>query len=274
MTKQEIMQFLKRCVDLKDEYDYLNAREDGLKNRLKQLEKQPNLAYKKRNESIIPGVIMTSLAMGLVCFPFVAIALALFKFDTSDFLYNIFHWAFFNDHPYWTHWLFSWIVPSICLIPFSKSVQSAQKEANLQEIEKYNNALTQKPMLVQELKSIPQKKQMVNARIQQEMSRGILYKGYFPYANDLWWYMHRGQADTLKEAINLLEREFTDARQLQAQEQFHKTMLDHAQRQGEALASIADDTERAANAAESAELWSAASTLLTASEIKRQREKR
>lgn len=273
MNKEYIMQFLKTCEELKLKYEGLEAREGYIRRTLQTLKKEPNIAYKKKNTSVIPGVIMTSLAMGLLFSPFIALALALFKFSPSNFLFNVFHWPFANEHPYWTHWLFSFIVPSICLIPFSLMVQSQQKQADLAVMQNYNDQLHEKPTLEEELKSIAHEKKVVKAHIQHELSRGILYEGYFPYANHLWWYLKKGQADTLKEAINLLEQELSNDERQRAEEKFRKELLSHAQRQEDALELIADDADRVANAAESAALWSATSTLLTADEIRRQRKK-
>lgn len=152
-------------------------------------------------------------------------------------------------------------------------IQSQQKQEDLVVMQNYNDQLAEKPTLEEELKSIAHEKKVLKAHIQHELARGILYEGYFPYANHLWWYLKKGQADTLKEAINLLEQELFDDEHQKAEEKFRKELLSHAQRQEDALELIADEADRAANAAESAALWNATSTLLTAAEIRRQQKK-
>lgn len=271
--KQTIMKFLKECADLQNEFSFVEAREKGLINRIKEIDQGVgNITYKNLNASIVAGVIGSSIVMGIMGTPFAAVIIAFFA-RPAEFIYATFHWAFANEHPYWTHILFSFVLVSILAIPIAIAMCKEQKEGDVKRFESYQDALAERPTLVKELGSIPRHKQKIQSHLKQLASCGILHPDYIRYADKLWWYFEKGRADTLKEAINLLEHDLIEDDRREIEQKYHEEMRQQAIRQQETLDYIADESSRAADAAQSAASWSATGVLLTAAEIKRQREK-
>lgn len=273
--KTTIMKFLKECSDLKEQYSLLEAREYYLTNTIKKIDTGPSdsdIPYKNSNESIAVGVVLSSLLLGLMGTPFAAIIIAIFA-RPARFLYETFNWTFAHNHPFWTHILFSFVVVSILAIPLAILMCKDQKKGSLERFKSYQSALALRPGFVKELADIQAKKQSIQLRLKQLASQGVLHPDYMYYTDKLWWYFEKGRADTLKEAINLLERDLDEEDRREAEKEYQNMMRKQVQQQQETLDYIAGETGRAADAAQSAAAWSAAGTLLTAAEIERQRKK-
>ncbi len=275
LNKQDVMNFLRECADLNNKYSLVEAREEYLTNTIKKIDKGPesgDIPYKDSNESILFGVIASSFLLGLMGTPIAALIIAIFA-RPSRWLYDTFHFAFANAHPFWTHILFSFVLTSILAIPLAIAMCKDQKKGSVERFNSYQSALAERPALVQELASIPQQKQAIQSRLNQLSAKGILHHSYFVYADRLWWYFEQGRADTLKEALNLLEHDLAEDARREDEREYRKEIRQIAKQQQDALSDIADETARVADAAQSAAAWSAAGTLLTAAEIERQKKK-
>lgn len=147
------------------------------------------------------------------------------------------------------------------------------KNDPVERTKRYQNALAQRSKMSKEISEISQQKQAILLRSKQLDARAILHRDYVPYANKLWWYFEKGRADTLKEAINLLEHDLDEQERQEAEKEYQNMMRQQVRQQQETLDYIADETSRAADAAQSTAAWSAAATFLTAAEIERQRKK-
>jgi len=278
LDKKTIMLFLKEYSDLQREYVLLGARENYLVNTIKKIDDGPtDIGYKNLDESIAFGVIVSSLLLGLMGTPFAAIIIAILGHATvgqpAEFLYKAFHWTFAYAHPIWTHILFSFFVVTILAIPLAILAGKDERAGSVERFNSYQRALSQRPEFVNELSDISKKKQVILSQLKQLSAQGILHSDYLPYTDQILWYFEKGRADTLKEAINLLEHDLEEKDRREDEKEYREMMRQKARQQQESLEYIAGETSRAADAAQSAAAWSAAGAILTASEIERQKKR-
>ena len=73
MTKDSLVQYLRKYVAFKKEYSYLEAREYYLRNTIPKLLKKPDVTYESQDESIIVGVVAFNFVFDLFLAPFIAI---------------------------------------------------------------------------------------------------------------------------------------------------------------------------------------------------------
>ena len=142
---------------------------------------------------------------------------------------------------------------------------------------KYNQELPQLPQWNKRLHEVSIKVSQAEQELKALENKNIIHTSYLYDAKTLLGYFEKGRVDTLKEAVNLLEYEKEKTREYCAQidrdYKMHKKLDNIAASQEAALSDIHDETARAADAAQDAAVWSAIGTILTASEIERQKKK-
>ncbi len=269
-TNIRIKDFLKHCAKLNDRYSSLACREVFLTNTIYTIDNEGprpgDIPYKSNTDSIVYGTTISSILLGLLGSPVAAIILLFF--NPSRFLATKFHWSFAAEHPFWTHMLVSVIIVSILAIPIAILMCKEHRADSVERYNSYQEALEERPELVAELESVILQKEEVQKQLKQLSLQGVLHEDYIPYANKLLRYIEIGRADTLKEAINLLEHNLEEEYRWESELEHRREIREQAQKQQEVLSYIAEENKRAADAAESAAFWSAADTLLTAADIK------
>ena len=181
------------------------------------------------------------------------------------------------EHPFIFSFRVGLILIGTLIISSNISDRKATKIRYKRELQKYNQELPQLPQWNKKLQEVSAKVSQAERDLNKLENKNIIHSSYLYYAKTLLGYFEKGRADTLKEAINLLEYENEKTREYCAQidrdYKMHKKLDNIAAAQEAALSDIHDETARAADAAQDAAIWGAIGTILTASEIERQKKK-
>lgn len=271
LSKAETVSFLKKIVEVEDKLNFLECREQYLKGFLNKLDTEPYEGYHK-DDSIVWGVILTCLTLGVLGFIFTTVILALF-FRPAKFLYETWHISFADNHPVWTTIILGYILTCILAVPLAILGCKDQKKSDLKRLKIYNDALSQRPQIENELEQIQQTKPVLYNQILHLANMQVIHNDYIPYSKTLLQYLETSRADTLKEALNLLEYELREDERDRIQQAHNQAMQQHAAAQSAALQDIQAESGRAADAAEESALWGAAATFIAASETERQRKR-
>ena len=223
MTKDSLVQYLRKYVAFKKEYSYLEAREYYLRNTIPKLLKKPDVTYESQDESIIVGVVAFNFVFDLFLAPFIAIFLGIF-FNPANILYEKFHWGFADSHPIWTTILCGFTLGFILLTPISVKISKIQKEESIEKIKSHEDDVKKYPKFQQELQELLQKKKTLSLDIEKLEKMNMIYSGYLLYAQTLLTYLETGRADTLKEALNLLEYELREEERDRIQQAHNQEM--------------------------------------------------
>lgn len=118
-----------------------------------------------------------------------------------------------------------------------------------------------------QLEKVRTEERVYETRIQRLAIIDYIHPNYLNnYAHVLLEYLEYGRADTVKEAVNLLELELRQMQREQEENRYRKEMLRQAQMQTEASQEAAEQSRRAAKTANEAAFWGAAATFLIATD--------
>lgn len=151
------------------------------------------------------------------------------------------------------------------------------QETYLHNVEVHQAGLKDIPRLENEQKIYAYRAMQARQKMTELESKGVLHPSYYEDAERLLEYLVKGRADSLKEALNLLEYDHRQARQeidqmfrdAERQEQLERM----ARLQEDALSEMQDGVDRAADAAAKAAGFSAASAFYSWQTAERQRKR-
>lgn len=280
MTKNELIQYLRQYSSADSECREAKYRIDIGNIDLYGLGKEPNVKYHSLDDPLDTSVsnmivlmIIITVACSIITIPLVFIISWILKLNIADTLFSLTSWDFWINHPIWTRILLAALISAIFSYPLAKSIEKSVRSEDVKKLEKYQEELEEIAELKSEIKRDTSIYQAAQARMQRLASQGVVHSKYLNYSSVLLNFLETGRADTLKEAINLLEIQFRENSRDAERRAYYQAMQNQAYAQAEALSEIYSETNRAASAAQSAAAWSAAGTLLTAAEIERQKKR-
>lgn len=274
MTKVELIQFFRAYVQAEEQVTDVEHEKLYLEVQIKKRKEVPRVNKAPGSTYAFAGVA-SSLIVGIFTIPIMAIIFLFTPFD--EFLLNLLSSVSLAvNHPFITRILLAYFVPVILMLPlwcFVCNTSKEDKEKDIAAMEQYQKGLMQIPDLERKLQQIPSKMQSAQTQVQRLRNMNIVHPKYLPYSRTLLSYFEEGRADTLKEALNLFEHERREDARDEELENHYREMERQAAAQTTALADIQDETSRAADAAQQAAAWGAATTIIVASEVERQRKK-
>ena len=296
MNKKEAIAFLSQYRSLHKEWRTVDRRINELKSKIEKGKKHPTKVG-------LPGIgslIVVTLVAGVVISIIFAVIWGIWliveglgtpyeDMKSFAFIYWIVEFVtrtdanvFLDSHP-WLTWFIGFGAVGLPLgfIFALYSVIGARKDTRLSNSASQSAfEHAQKHMLEweNELKAAEKKYKLRWNQMQQMEKSGVMADHYFTWTGDLLKYLQDGRADTLKEAINLLEADFDKEAEAHERARHRKRMEDIASAHAAAMQSEAartrEATERAASAAEDAAFWSQAETFIVANEIDKAKKKK
>ena len=190
--------------------------------------------------------------------------------------------VFLESHS-WLGWLIGFaavgfplgfIFSLYCVI--SNRKETRQKNASAQNAFEY--AQKHMPEWRHDFEEAEEKSKQLRNQMRAMEHSGVMAERYFTWAGYLLDYLKDGRADTMKEAINLLEDDFYKNTELIERARHHKQMEDiaiaHAAVMQSEAARTREAAERTAAAAEEASFWNQAETFIIANEIDKAKRKK
>lgn len=296
MTKAELIQYLQSYISAKERYDSDVRNEENLRRQVNELRKKPQQLPKLG----VAGIVGFALGR-LIATAFVAAVVALIIFVIFAFAATIIDSiavfrGFFAKlgvvlepiiqkllvpllkpiirditNAYgllFILWLIIFYLPCFVVTGIREIVRQIRdsKDRKIRyanAMHKYEKGIAALPALESKLKDASQTAERSRWRLNAVIQKGVIHKSYLEYASTLLDYLQKGRADTLKEALNLLEMERSQIRSEIAMDEHNaevqRKLDEMAARQSSALADIQDEAERATNAAATAAGLSAAS---------------
>lgn len=129
------------------------------------------------------------------------------------------------------------------------------------------------PRLEERIREAEKKQNIARQELESLEKQNVVPKKYLTWAEDLLGYLEDCRADSLKEAINLMEFEWNQEEHLHELKRHNKRMEETYARHAAAMERSADASERAAEAAEEDAFWSKGSAFLIANEIDKLKKK-
>lgn len=268
MTKNESIQYLRHYVQAQERIDKIEEERLYLQSQIKKRKEPPELRATTEEGYLFAGVL-SSMIVGIFTIP---IMIIIFLFTPLDnYLLDLFDFiAFVEHHPYISDLIFAYIIPTILMLPLWVKVVNTKEQDQVHDSEasqQYQDRLKEIPELERQLQLIPAKMQSAQSQLQQLKSMNIVHPKYLPHSRTLLSYFEEGRADSLKEAINLLEYERKENERDKEIARHHRKM----QRQATEHAAImeaeasrgADAAEEAARSANEAAFWGALTTYET-----------
>lgn len=148
-------------------------------------------------------------------------------------------------------------------LPKENKIKRAVHEENLKKI----------PRLEEKIREAEQKQNSALQELESLEKQNVVPKKYLTWAQELLGYLEDCRADSLKEAINLMEFEWNQEERLHELKRHNKRMEETYERHAAAMERSADASERAAEAAEEDAFWSKGSAFLIANEIDKLKKK-
>lgn len=280
MTKNQLIQCLREYENIEKDFHKLSTEEYALKVELRKRKTPPKL--------LNPGLI------DLIANMFVAEILIAIIVLAVLFIYMLLNDGLLMDFPIVQlvgEWLeggiFGYaifalpvmsliiaIIPSIIISIFITILQvKGSKKKNKIILSDYEARRQQITALERELKDASINTNIAYRRLQSLESKGIVHPDYLPYVSSLADYLEKGRADTLKEAINLLEQRKSDLERKSEERQYRREMVKKTDEIAVELSRVADAAEHTANSVDEAAFWGAATTFIVANEVDRQRRK-
>lgn len=262
MEKDEAIAFLEKCETIEKQYADLESKEKSIMEEIRKLDEKPYLPFHSPDDSIVNFAIKMSFLISLFGGTFLLIIINFVFFALTPNSYK--------SNPFYIFVIiFSCIVVIALSIPIAIRISKKEKLSSIAEFEEYQQKLAGRPNLVHELEEVKSDKEVLILEADKMMETGILHPDYFPYTYELMEYLKKGRADTLKEAINLLEQDIADAERNQREQEFREEMRTRAETQENALQNISRQTRKAASAAKSTARWSMISTIIAAQKNKK-----
>lgn len=283
MSKAELIQFLREYDNAEILYRKYGEEERKIKSEIYDM----NTAPKIESTSVLVWYLSSMIAFFVPLMIIVCIGLFVCHFTIRNFsslTMVIWMKQFLSDviDPLFGFVIFAYPALSILLsIPIDAVIAfpsafffaANAKDRNRKKIAKYRVQKLAIPALELKLKDIQLKGDAAWNRIEMMGKQGVVHPDYLNYASILADHLEKGRADTLKEAINLVEQRKADwHRELDAR-QHRREMEKRAAEIAAETSRAADASEQAASSAEKAAFWGAATTFIVASEAERQRRK-
>lgn len=144
---------------------------------------------------------------------------------------------------------------------------------NKLELAAHAERLKKIPRLEERVREAEKKQNIAQQELENLEKQNVVPKKYLTWAQELLGYLEDCRADSLKEAINLMEFEWNQEERLHELKRHNKRMEETYARHAAAMERSADASERAAEAAEEDAFWSKGSTFLIANEIDKLKKK-
>lgn len=155
------------------------------------------------------------------------------------------------------------------------TINAPKRNQELQQ--QYEKKLKKVPELQRKLEDAKQAESLAYQKVRSLEQQHIVADKYLSWASDLLQYLEDGRADSLKEAINLMEFEWNEEERMHELRRHNRQMEEayarHTAVLEEEAARAADASERAAEAAEEEAFWAKGSTFLIANEIDKLKKK-
>lgn len=284
------MQYLRNYIRAKEQYENDSVNEQRIRNLIAQRQHQPRPVQNKH------GITETIGAIGIIIMMAIPIAIGLFILlfiisitplrdsPLGNFVATLLlDFSLVDNHPLIGLPLVLYFWGLIISLAWSlrNSIKKTKKNRQQYQValEKHTQGLTDIPQLKRDLQTASARTAQSKQKLIALEQKNIIHPDYFYYAGRLLEYLEKGRADTLKEALNLLEKERADHDREFAQEErdyeMRKRLASMEASQAAALADIQEEAERATDAAATAAGLSAASAYLswrTAEEQRKQNE--
>lgn len=279
MEKTELISYLHSYQGVTDDRNETKAKLDRDRKHLEELKVKPEVKYHTKEEplkrNVFDIIFLMAIYSGLLMIPVMIILLivSLIFPHLIDSLYQMTGWVFFDQHPFLTYLIFGLMVSIPCSYPITIASLKDGRKTDIAKWSRYQKGLKEIPALQESITMGETKLEKLGRQKQELTAKEIVPTKYLSYSSNLLDYLETGRADTLKEAINLLEVELRENERDRELWAHHQAMQKQAAAQTDILYGVQEETTRAANAAESSAAWSAVGTILTASEIDRQRKK-
>lgn len=290
MEKPALIAYLRTYAHTEEEYNHGSENLKRLKRHLENLKngkpEEPEVKYHSENDPLdmsvgnfISSCIGYSLLLLIGVVPVLFIVSLIFP-HMLDSLYAVTGWAFINAHPFLTYLILAVLISFIIACLIFRPMEKSEKKSDLKKLEDYQKQCKDYQNGLETIPTVEAKVQGAETELE-DMRRKLLkmraekevHENYLPYALELAELLETGRADTAKEAVNLLENELRENARDREMLLHHQALQKQVAAQTDILYGVQEETTRAANAAESSAAWSAMGTLLTASEIDRQRKK-
>lgn len=173
--------------------------------------------------------------------------------------------------------IISFILSFIILIwaAIDNVINAPKRNQRLQQ--QYEKKLEKVPELQRKLEAAKQAENLAYQKVQSLEQQRVVADKYLSWASDLLQYLEDGRADSLKEAINLMEFEWNEEDRMHELRRHNRQMEEAYVRHTATLEAeatrAADASERAAEAAEEGAFWAKGSTFLMANEIDKLKKK-
>ena len=282
MTKNELIQYLRAYVRAEEHYEQLNEEKSSVQRKIYSLSKKPAKPDSRFDFfewlcNILTFITTTVLADIIFTIIFSILLMLIMNFTPAKFWDSFGVTRYMEAHPIIFSFGIGIIICGIFVDDCDISGKKAAKIRYEKALIKYNQELPQLPQWNKRLHEVSIKVSQAEQELKALENKNIIHTSYLYDAKTLLGYFEKGRVDTLKEAVNLLEYEKEKTREYCAQidrdYKMHKKLDNIAASQEAALSDIHDETARAADAAQDAAVWSAIGTILTASEIERQKKK-
>lgn len=277
MTKYELMQYLREYVQAENKYFRIKGEVNEIKREIAKAKKPPILEEKKGFKASF-GTFLGYWALfaiiAAVCL-IVAIFILSIVEPPADglwakLLFMSVTFVHLEKHPFLFFILLALFISAFLSLWLTASktrkYNKTYPERNREKIDAYEKDRARLPALEALLRKKSQELTAANNYFTMLKKRNILHPDYLQSAGTLLKYLERGRADSLKEALNLLEQERAEIRWELAREEHEAAMQEYAKAQAKALGQIADEaarsadvSERAAQHADDAAFWGAVS---------------
>lgn len=242
-TRTETVRFLREYTELNHKEFSLEIREAAIREDICNIKRRAAAAKRlSHHSSLAQSAAVTSIVLGLMALPAAALAAGL-VFGPLPRTFG-WSWGVFGAHPYLCHILLCFFITTLLSFPLALEMCKSQRAADAAEQAQCEQEVRSLPSLRRNLAEVSQQRQSVQSRLRYLQSTGPLHPDCFADAEQLLWYFDTGRADTLKEALNLLDHDREeDDRRADARE-FRREMQGAANQQQKTLNHISDEAER------------------------------
>lgn len=308
MTKLELLQSLRRWKNCYEQAEKIqHEKYVQMRKAKEELDSAKNLAEKNKpyieEPLTVVGAIITWFVFGLIGTVILGVAAAVIQFFATiirilyetfvvkeitlenpvliqlvDFASKTLH---FPDNRVVTYILISAIVSAIVCVPLVVMMYLENDripEKNRRRVEEYEKLLARIPPIESEYRKAVAEHQRAADRVDYWVKQSVVTQEYIGYVDDIIKLLQNGRADTLKEALNVLEAdrsrrriESENARHNREMERIseenYAILQEEARRSTAASERAARASERAAEAAEDAAFFEQASMFINASAL-------
>jgi len=275
MAKRELINFFKMYAQLwQEEKKLMNERDELAWRREREL--RPPIEETRRTifSSLVRYIIFTvAFAIGSFILGLFIVLVGLAMNPSDGWASNFLDWTsklIPNYHPAVSFVIFFFIISAILMLPIIMFMHiyhnKNYKRENMRKKRDYAQRCKQFEPINKRLQYIKLRLKSIESK-RVEMAQMIGLSESSPalmWASDTAYYLETGRANTVKEAIRLIDADMEREAQEHREVEFQKQMLEQSKAQINTLNAVSEDVERAADAAEDAAFWEKASTFITA----------